>query len=228
MKHTAPFPAAASRQEVRMPAGDVWLDGTLSLPRGAQGVVLFAHGSGSSRHSPRNQFVADVIQQSGVGTLLFDLLTTEEEAEDQKTRALRFDIELLATRLEAATRWLQKEPATAELRIGFFGSSTGGGAALMAAADLGSRVGAVVSRGGRPDLAGDDLLEVKSPTLLIVGGLDHAVITLNQRALAQLQCEKELQIIPGATHLFEERGKLEEVARLSAAWFKTHLGGSVS
>jgi dienelactone hydrolase len=206
--------------------GDVWLDGTLALPAGALGVALFAHGSGSSRHSTRNRYVADVIQQAGVGTLLFDLLTAEEEAVDDATRELRFDIELLAGRLEAAARWLQQDPDRAALRIGFFGSSTGGGAALMAAADLGARVGAVVSRGGRPDLAGDDLPEVRSPTLLIVGGLDHPVITLNQRALAKLNCEKELRIIAGATHLFPEPGKLEEVARLSAAWFKTHLGGT--
>ena len=207
--------------DVEIRSGAVTLEGELTVPGGAQGVVLFAHGSGSSRHSPRNQFVARTIRDAGVGTLLFDLLTREEENADRYTGHLRFDISLLAERLVDATAWVEKE--FNNLRVGYFGSSTGGGAALVAAAQEGDSIGAVVSRGGRPDLAGDALPRVKSPTLLIVGGLDYPVIDMNQLAFEQLNCEKELKIVPGASHLFEEPGTLEQVARLAAEWFQTHL-----
>ena len=193
----------------------------LIIPEGAKGVVLFAHGSGSSRHSPRNQFVARTIRAAGVGTLLFDLLTREEEAVDLHTGHLRFDIGLLAQRLIDATYWLKGQ--LDYLQVGYFGSSTGGGAALVAAAELGKSVGAVVSRGGRPDLAGDALPLVKAPTLLIVGGLDYPVIRMNEDAFARLHCKKELKIVPGATHLFEEPGALDEVAALARRWFEEHL-----
>jgi len=195
----------------------------LIIPQRAAGVVLFAHGSGSSRHSPRNQFVARTIRESGTGTLLFDLLTGEEEIEDNITARLRFDIGLLARRLVEVTHWLTRRPETQRYGVGYFGSSTGGGAALVAAAELGKSIGAVVSRGGRPDLAGDALPRVQSPTLLIVGGRDDVVIQLNEEALAKLHCEKELKIVPRATHLFEDPGALEEVARLAAEWFRRHL-----
>ena len=211
--------------EVRIPCSDATLDGELAIPPGARGIVVFAHGSGSSRHSPRNQFVARVIRQSGNGTLLFDLLTADEEREDIVTRRLRFDIGLLATRLVEVTRWLDSQAEFSDLGIGYFGSSTGGGAALVAAAEVGKRIGAVVSRGGRPDLAGEALPKVQSPTLLIVGGRDEVVIQLNEEAFAELRCEKEMNIVPGATHLFEEPGTLEEVANLAAAWFRDHLYG---
>ena len=214
--------AIAQAQDVHIRSGDMQLEGDLSIPDGAQGVVLFAHGSGSSRHSPRNQFVARTIREAGVGTLLFDLLTKEEEAVDMHTAHLRFDIGLLATRLIDATYWIKGE--LDYLNVGYFGSSTGGGAALVAAAELGETVGAVVSRGGRPDLAGDALPKVQSATLLIVGGLDYPVIEMNRAALARLRCEKELKIVPGATHLFEEPGTLEQVADLAANWFQTQLG----
>lgn len=210
-------------ESVIIPTGTVRLEGDLTLPPGCRSLVLFAHGSGSSRHSPRNQFVAGVIRDAGIGTLLFDLLTRAEEQEDAITAALRFDIELLAKRLVAATRWLNSEAETAPLQVGYFGASTGGGAALMAAAELGRRIGAVVSRGGRPDLAGNALPLVTSPTLLIVGGYDDVVIDLNQQAFAKLRCEKQMRIVPQATHLFEEPGKLEQVAQLSAEWFRQHL-----
>jgi len=209
--------------EVRIPCGTATLAGTLAIPPEASGIVVFAHGSGSSRHSPRNQFVARVIRESGNGVLLFDLLTADEEIEDNFTRRLRFDIELLARRLVEVTRWLVAQPAVRGLGIGYFGSSTGGGAALVAAAELGRRIDAVVSRGGRPDLAGVALPRVQSPTLLIVGGYDHKVIRLNQEALAELLCEKELKIVSGATHLFEEPGALETVAQLAADWFRRHF-----
>ncbi|MEW6127251.1 MAG: alpha/beta family hydrolase [Acidobacteriota bacterium] len=212
-----------AQHSVFIPSGTVELEGELILPHETSGVVLFAHGSGSSRHSPRNQYVARTIREAGIGTLLFDLLTKEEERIDLVTRHLRFDIHLLAKRLLDATQWLANLPDTREFQVGYFGASTGGGAALVAAAELGDRVGAVVSRGGRPDLAGDALTRVKSPTLLIVGGLDDVVIELNETAYRQLQCEKELQIVPGATHLFEEPGTLEAVAHLAAAWFKKYL-----
>ena len=210
--------------DVQIASGAATLEGELRVPAGAQGVVLFAHGSGSSRHSPRNQYVARVIRESGVGTLLFDLLTREEEAVDIYTRHLRFDIGLLAARLVDATNWLKQTDELERLRVGYFGSSTGGGAALVAAAELGDSVGAVVSRGGRPDLAGSDALRrVKAPTLLVVGGYDEPVIKMNEEAYARLRCEKELKIVPNASHLFEEPGTLEEVARLAAEWFQKHL-----
>src|SRR5256886_16780420 len=185
----------AQAKDVHIRSGDVQLEGDLSIPDGAQGVVLFAHGSASSRHSPRNQCVARTIREAGVGTLLFDLLTKEEEAVDMHTAHLRFDIGLLATRLIDATYWIKGE--FDYLNVGYFGSSTGGGAALMAAAQLSDTVGAVVSRGGRPDLAGDALPKVGSPTLLIVGGLHYRVIEMNKAALARLHCEKEMKIVPG-------------------------------
>jgi dienelactone hydrolase len=203
--------------------GRVTLDGELCVPAVASGLVLFAHGSGSSRHSPRNQFVAEVLREAGIGTLLFDLLTPQEEQVDDVAGELRFDIGLLARRLATAAQWAAQHPAARALRLGLFGASTGGGAALVAAAQPGSRIDAVVSRGGRPDLAGEALKKVKCPTLLIVGGLDSVVIQLNERAYAQLHCHKQMKIIPRATHLFAEPGRLEEVARLSAAWFQQHL-----
>jgi putative phosphoribosyl transferase len=220
--------AKAQRTTELIPSGQITLEGELNVPARATGVVLFAHGSGSSRHSPRNQFVARTIREAGIGTLLFDLLTREEEALDISTRHLRFDIGLLAKRLIDANNWLKKKADTSHLRVGYFGASTGGGAALVAAAELGEEIGAVVSRGGRPDLAGDALAKVKSPTLLIVGGLDYAVIRMNEDAYRQLRCEKELKIVPGATHLFEEPGALEEVARLAAEWFQRHLGAAAA
>lgn len=201
----------------------VVLDGDLALPENASGVVLFAHGSGSSRHSPRNQFVARSIQETGTGTLLFDLLTREEENEDSYNARLRFDIDLLACRLAAATEWIAQHPGTQHLGIGYFGSSTGGAAALVAAAELGSAVDAVVSRGGRPDLAGSALAHVEAPTLLIVGERDDLVIRLNEEALSQLHCTKQLVIVPHATHLFEEPGALDQVAMLAASWFQRNL-----
>ncbi|GDX09042.1 DeoR family transcriptional regulator [Verrucomicrobiota bacterium] len=209
--------------EVRIPCGSVVLDGELAIPTGAEGVVVFAHGSGSSRRSPRNQFVARVIRESGSATLLFDLLTAEEEVEDEVTGSLRFDIGLLAGRLVEVTRWLIMKPVTRALGIGYFGASTGAAAALMAAAEAGDRIRAVVSRGGRPDLAGNALSRVVSPTLLIVGGLDDVVIRLNEEAFASLCCEKEMKIVEGATHLFEERGALESVAQLASGWFCKYL-----
>lgn len=211
------------RRSVQIGSGSVKLDGEWWIPAGAVGVVLFAHGSGSSRHSPRNQFVARTLQESGTGTLLFDLLTREEEAEDARTGHLRFNIGLLAQRLIAATGWVARQPQAEHLGIGYFGSSTGGAAALVAAAELGSLVDAVVSRGGRPDLAGEALGRVHAPTLLIIGGHDDVVRRLNEEAAGQLQCEKELFVVPGATHLFEEPGALEEVARVAAAWFRRHM-----
>jgi putative phosphoribosyl transferase len=213
--------AIAEAKDVQIRSGAIQLNGDLSIPVGAQGVVLFAHGSGSSRHSPRNQFVARTIREQGVGTLLFDLLTKEEEAVDVYTAHLRFDIALLAQRLIDAAYWIKGE--FDYLSIGYFGASTGGGAALVAAAELGETAGAVVSRGGRPDLAGDALPRVTSPTLLIVGGLDYPVIEMNKDALARMCCEKELKIVPGATHLFAEPGTLEQVADVAARWFQKHL-----
>src|SRR5438034_2255012 len=211
--------------EARIPARSAMLEGEADVGEESRGIVLFAHGSGSSRHSPRNQFVARSLRDAGLATLLFDLLTREEEAVDLHTRYLRFDIGLLAERLVDASRWVRSRPEMRALKIGYFGASTGGGAALVAAAELGDEVGAVVSRGGRPDLAADALTRVESPTLLIVGGLDAQVIRLNEEALARLRCEKQLQIVPGATHLFEEHGALEEVARLAGDWFGRHLHG---
>jgi dienelactone hydrolase len=209
--------------EVQIPAGRAVLSGNLTIPENAIALVLFAHGSGSSRHSPRNQFVASTINRAGLGTLLFDLLTPEEEALDIYTREHRFNISLLAERLVHATSWAGQQAQTRDLRIGYFGSSTGGGASLVAAAELPQDVGAVVSRGGRPDLAGDALPKVQAPTLLIVGGNDDTVIELNEMARDQMRCEVNLEIIPGATHLFEEPGALEHVAKLASDWFSLHL-----
>ena len=204
---------------VSIPVDSITLEGALSIPTQAEGIVLFAHGSGSSRHSPRNIFVARGLQSVRLGTLLIDLLTKEED----ETYRTRFDIELLTHRLAVATTWLMHHPQTKGLRIGYFGASTGAAAALSAAAALGQPIGAVVSRGGRPDLAWSSLSRVQAPTLLIVGGDDFPVIDLNRQAYDQLKSEKELAIIPGATHLFEEPGALEEVARLAAQWFKRYL-----
>ena len=214
-------------KEVLIDAGTARLEGELHVPAGASGVVLFAHGSGSSRHSPRNGFVARVIRESGVGTLLFDLLTAEEEAVDIYTREFRFNIGLLTTRLTAAAEWVMAQADTRELKIGFFGASTGGAAALAAAAELGDKASAVVSRGGRPDLAGDALPLVTAPVLLIVGGYDGPVIELNEQAFDELECKKELKIVPGATHLFEEPGTLEQVADLTAEWFAKYLSTDI-
>jgi putative phosphoribosyl transferase len=214
--------------QARIPAGDAVLDGDLMIPSGAGGIVLFAHGSGSGRHSPRNMSVARVIREAGVATLLFDLLTREEESVDVFTRHLRFDTELLTTRLIEATNWVAGQGVTRDLGIGYFGSSTGAAAALMAAANLSEQIGAVVSRGGRPDLAGDAATLVKAPTLLIVGERDESVVELNQEAYARLRCEKEMRIIPGATHLFEEPGALEQVAHFAAHWFRDHLQSQTS
>ena len=210
-------------QLVRVSAGPVSLEGNLALPEGAQGVVLFAHGSGSSRFSPRNRLVAQALQEGGLGTLLIDLLTEEEERIDLRTREKRFDIPLLAERLVGAIDWLRAAPETRDLKIGLFGSSTGAGAALMAAPRRPDAIGAIVSRGGRPDLAGPALREVAAPTLLIVGGRDSVVITLNEQALAQLNVEKRLEIVSGAGHLFEEPGALEQVSALARDWFVRHL-----
>ncbi len=208
---------------VEIPAGPVGLEGVLEIPEGARGVVLFAHGSGSGRHSPRNRYVARALRMAGLATLLIDLLTPEEEAADREDGSLRFDVGLLARRLAAAAGWLRNDPQTRDLRVGYFGASTGAGAALVAAAEDPRGVGAVVSRGGRPDLAGDALARVEAPTLLIVGGEDGTVVGMNGEALARLGCEKRLEIIAGAGHLFEEAGALEEVARLASGWFARHL-----
>jgi putative phosphoribosyl transferase len=208
---------------VRVATGEVILEGNLSLPVGARGIVLFAHGSGSSRHSSRNRHVARLLNEAQLATLLIDLLSPEEEAIDMRTAHLRFDIGLLAERLVGTTDWLMQQPDTRQLRIGYFGASTGAAAALVAAAERPDAVGAVVSRGGRPDLAGPVLAHVRAATLLIVGGNDVQVIELNRMAFAQLRCEKQLVIVPGATHLFEEPGALDEVARLAREWFEQHL-----
>jgi len=208
--------------EISIPAGQATLDGNLTIPDGATVLVLFAHGSGSSRHSPRNQFVARILNKAGLATLLFDLLTAEEESVDIQTAQHRFDISLLAERLIHATKWVMHQPASHDLSPGYFGSSTGGGAALVASAELARDIGAVVSRGGRPDLAGAALAAVQAPTLLIVGGNDDVVIDLNEQARARMRCEVRLEIIPGATHLFEEPRALERVAQLAADWFVHH------
>jgi putative phosphoribosyl transferase len=208
---------------IHITVGKAKLEGGLFIPKEATGIVLFAHGSGSSRFSPRNQFVARFLNQHRLGTLLIDLLTAEEDKIDEQTREFRFDIGLLAERLSGVTQWLLKDSRTSKLHIGYFGSSTGAAAALIAAAQNSSVVSAVVSRGGRADLAGASLPHVLAPTLLIVGGNDFVVIDLNQEAFNLLGCEKKLEIVPGATHLFEEHGTLEEVARLAASWFQKHL-----
>jgi dienelactone hydrolase len=215
--------AVAEERLVRIAAGTADLEGSLCVPKDATGIVLFAHGSGSSRHSPRNRYVAQVLRQGGLATLLMDLMTSAEEREDARTARLRFDIDLLAQRLAGAIDWLVENPATSNLRIGLFGASTGAAAALVAAAERPEAVGAVVSRGGRPDLALPVLGRVKAPTLLIVGGLDQPVIGMNREALAHLQTEKRMEIVAGATHLFEEEGTLDEVARLAREWFRSHL-----
>jgi putative phosphoribosyl transferase len=198
--------------------------GDLTVPGNARGIIIFAHGSGSSRLSPRNSFVAGVLQRAKLATLLLDLLTPEEEQIDLRTRQLRFNIDLLANRLVEATEWLgHDDNRVGRLPMGYFGASTGAAAALMAAAQLADSIRAVVSRGGRPDLAGSALSKVTAPTLLIVGGDDYAVIDLNEKALNELQCEKRLEVVPGATHLFEEPGTLEQVAELASNWFENHL-----
>ena len=224
----APVPGISQRN-ISVPVGSVTLEGTLTLPPGARAIVLFAHGSGSSRHSPRNRYVAEVLHKRGLATLLFDLLTSEEESADlrtadRRTTGVRFDIALLTERLIGATEWARRSESTRNLALGYFGASTGAAAALAAAARLPDVVHAVVSRGGRPDLAGESLNRVQAPTLLIVGSLDEGVITLNRQALAALGCPvSQLAIVPGATHLFEEPGTLEEVARLAAEWLVRHL-----
>jgi len=208
---------------ISIPAGRVTLEGTLGIPDSKSGIVLFAHGSGSSRFSPRNRFVARAFRDAGLGTLLLDLLSRSEEEADEVTRHHRFDIPMLADRLVVAIDWLETKSETRDLPIGLFGASTGGGAALVAAAQRPHRVTAVVSRGGRPDLAGESLPLVESPTLLIVGGRDDVVITLNEQARAMMHAEVRLEIVPGASHLFEERGALERVAELARDWFLSHL-----
>lgn len=217
-------PVAAIEGPVRLKTRTVQLEGHLTIPEGAGGIVLFAHGSGSGRWSPRNRFVAAQLNKAGLATLLVDLLSEEEEAVDRQTGEVRFDIGLLAGRLVDITRWLAEQASTANLPIGCFGASTGGGAALVAAARSPQRIAAVVSRGGRPDLAGESLRSVRAPTLLIVGGNDLPVIRMNREAMAELASPvKEVVIVAGATHLFEEPGKLEEVARLAADWFTRYL-----
>lgn len=216
--------ASAVEQRVRISTGSVALSGDLVIPDEARGAVLFAHGSGSGRHSPRNRLVARRLQDAGLATLLIDLLTEVEETVDSRTAHLRFDIGMLAGRLVGATDWLARDARTAGLAIGYFGASTGAGAALVAATVRRDRVGAIVSRGGRPDLAAGALSAVQAPTLLIVGGDDEVVIGVNRQALTRLGAPvKRLEIVPGASHLFEEPGKLEEVARLAAEWFTRHL-----
>jgi putative phosphoribosyl transferase len=212
-------PSIAGDPEVEVHADSQRLPGNLSVPPGATGIVVFAHGSGSSRHSPRNRFVADTLQNAGLGTLLFDLLLPEEELDRENV----FDIPLLARRLQAATMWLCEQPETRELAVGYFGASTGAGAALWAAAEPDSPVRAVVSRGGRPDLARDRLPAVQAPTLLVVGGRDDVVLDLNREAAAQMRCEHRIEVVPGATHLFEEPGTLEVVAELARRWFTDRL-----
>lgn len=205
--------------DIEIPVGSLVLPGILSLPKGAKSLVIFAHGSGSSRLSPRNTYVARVLEEANMGTLLFDLLTEEEDSVYEN----RFNIELIAERLIKVTEWLLKQKETKNLALGYFGSSTGSASAIQVAAALKTRIKAVVSRGGRPDLALDALGKLKAPTLLIVGGDDLQVIELNQAALAQMHCVKELTLVPGATHLFEEPGTLEQVAKLAAEWFKKYL-----
>jgi dienelactone hydrolase len=222
-----PVPTVETR-EVRIPAGDEWLYGDLALPRDFAGVVLFAHGSGSGRHSARNRLVAQHLQEAGVGTLLFDLLTVQEEQTDLRTREHRFDIPLLTRRMQDATVWASSQPELRGAPLGYFGASTGSAAALIAAARLGDRIAAVVSRGGRPDLAGPAALAaLTAPTLLIVGGADRTVVELNQEALGRIQAHKGLLVVSGAGHLFEEHGALEEVSRAAAAWFSKHMAHAV-
>lgn len=217
-------PASDHITEVAVEIGEgITAPAFLGMPPKPMGLVLFAHGSGSSRHSPRNRFVADVLNEGNLATLLLDLLTPHEESIDRRTAELRFDIGLLARRLVAATRWVRTQPPLRDFSLGYFGASTGAAAALVAAAALPDEIAAVVSRGGRPDLAGEHLRRVKAPTLLIVGGADDVVIGLNRQASALMSAPRELVIVPGATHLFEEPGALAEVARLSRAWFRRYL-----
>ena len=214
----------ATSTEVRVPSGDAWLYGDLALPDSFDGLVLFAHGSGSGRHSARNRQVAARLQQLGIATLLFDLLTVKEEQVDLHTREHRFDIPLLTRRMQDATLWAASQPQLRHARIGYFGASTGSAAALIAAARLGNRIAAVVSRGGRPDLAGPvALAAVTAPTLLIVGGQDHVGLDVNQQAMRIMQCEHRLEVVPGAGHLFEEHGALEKASQLAGDWFAAHL-----
>ena len=218
-----PVERRALRVPLRSSSTSITLEADLSLPAACGGIVLFAHGSGSSRFSPRNRQVAESLNAAKLATLLVDLLTPDEEAEDERTRELRFDIAMLADRLVGLTDWLRSHEQTARLRIGYFGASTGAGAALVAAAQRPDAVDAVVSRGGRPDLAGASLERVRAPTLLIVGGNDGPVIDMNWQAIAALRCEKQLSIVPGATHLFEEPDALGAVSTLARDWFKSHL-----
>jgi putative phosphoribosyl transferase len=211
--------------EVVVPAGHITVQGSLMIPSGAAGVVVFAHGSGSSRHSPRNRYVADVLNDASLGTLLIDLLSREEEQVDLRTRELRFDIGLLAERLAGATRWVRNNRATRALDVGYFGASTGAGAALVAAAEFGDEIAAIVSRGGRPDLAGEALKKVTAPTLLIVGSKDVPVLDMNRSALSQMSREVQLEIVEGGSHLFEEPGALKRVAELARNWFAMHVTG---
>lgn len=222
MTNTNNYVEKAQELEIRI-ADKIAIAGTLTTADEAKGLVIFAHGSGSSRFSPRNNYVAGVLRQRHFSTLLIDLLTKEEEIVDLQTRQLRFDIELLATRVVAATKWLLQSGLTEQMPIGYYGASTGAAAALVAAAELGDFISAVVSRGGRPDLAGDKLSKVKAPTLLIVGGNDYTVIEMNKEASEQLRVDKKLSIVPGATHLFEEPGTLEQAALETAEWFTQHL-----
>ena len=215
--------AARKENGVRIPVDEATIEGNLMVPSGAKGVVLFAHGSGSGRFSPRNQYVAKALNNAGIATFLIDLLTKEEEEVDVYTAQFRFDIDLLAHRLVGATEWLKTNPATRKLALGYFGASTGAAAALIAAAKLPKDIKAVVSRGGRPDLALDYIPKVKAPTLFIVGGNDSVVIDLNKKAMKSFSAEKKLEIVSGASHLFEEPGKLEEVAKLASSWFSKYL-----
>jgi len=208
---------------VSVSVDSVTLEGTLSVPTSARGVVLFAHGSGSSRHSPRNRYVADLLNEGGLATLLIDLLTASEQEVDMQTAQLRFDIAFLAKRLVVINEWLHRHPEVSGLEIGHFGASTGAGAALVAAAEIPRLVRAVVSRGGRPDLAGSALERVEAPTLLIVGGADPVVLDLNRKAMRQMKCPTHIEVIPGAGHLFEEPGALQKVARLAGDWFLGRL-----
>lgn len=212
-----------TEHSITIPSGINQLDGLLYIPKQASGLVLFVHGSGSSRFSTRNQFVARCLNEANLATLLFDLLTPEEERIDSLTREFRFNVQLLTSRLVDVTKWCQTQPVLCPLKIGYFGASTGGGAALVAAATLPDAVHAVVSRGGRPDLAAESLSQVLAPSLLIVGGFDPVVIELNQSAMSQMNCMKQLKIVPGATHLFEEPGTLDEVAHLAKDWFLFYL-----
>ena len=222
-QHRTPSGRSISNEAVQVPIGRESLQGDLASPSGASGIVVFAHGSGSSRHSPRNRLVADVLQQRGFATVLIDLLTEKEEVIDQRSARLRFDIPMLADRLLAIVAWLKRQPRLCALPVGLFGASTGGGAALVAAAKDPDDIAAVVSRGGRPDLAGLALPRVIAPTLLIVGERDDAVIAMNRDAIARLRTDVALKVVPGATHLFQEAGTLEQVAALAADWFEAHL-----